>query len=174
MLARLKIGGLGALLVLATPVLAQITAIPAPATMSEALTDADIETLRQGLRGDKRQTTAETLKLTDAEAVRFWPIYDKYIAELTIINTTKYSLIQEYSQRFGGYNDKQATDFIKRWLDVDIKASQLRSRYVPIVGKVLPGIKAASFFQIDRRLAMLVNVGLAAQLPILQAQAETP
>jgi hypothetical protein len=42
---------------------------------------------------------------------------------------------------------------------------------VPIVGKVLPGVKAASFFQIDRRLAMLVNLGLASQLPILQSQA---
>lgn len=173
MRTMLKIIGCGALMLLATSALAQITAIPAPATMSEALTDADIETLRQGLRGDKRQTTADTLKLTEAEAARFWPIYDKYIAELTVINTAKYTLIQEYSQRFGGYTDKQATDFIKRWLDVDIKASQLRSRYVPIVGKVLPGLKAASFFQIDRQLAMLVNLGLAAQLPILQTQTET-
>jgi hypothetical protein len=126
------------------------------------------------LRADKRQATAEALKLTEAEAAKFWPIYDKYIAELTTINNSKYGLIKEYSEKFGSYTDKQATDFIKRWLDVDVKASQLRSRYVPIVGKVLPGVKAASFFQIDRRLAMLVNLGLASQLPILQSQAGTP
>jgi hypothetical protein len=53
-----------------------------------------------------------------------------------------------------------------------VQASKLRSKYVPIVGKVLPGIKTATFFQIDRRLAMLINLGLAAELPILQTQAQ--
>jgi hypothetical protein len=163
---------LGAMLFAAVPAMAQ-TAVPAPtgAEATTALTEADIQQLREGLRSDKRQATAEALKLTDAEAAKFWPIYDKYIAELTTINNSKYGLIKEYSEKFGSYTDKQATDFIKRWLDVDVKASQLRSRYVPIVGKVLPGVKAASFFQIDRRLAMLVNLGLAAQLPIMQSQA---
>jgi hypothetical protein len=166
-----------ALMMVATPVLAQsaATAVPAPpAAETTALTEADIQQLREGLRADKRQATAEALKLTDAEAAKFWPIYDKYIADLTTINNSKYGLIKEYSEKFGSYTDKQATDFIKRWLDVDVKASQLRSRNVPIVGKVLPGVKAASFFQIDRRLAMLVNLGLASQLPILQSQAGTP
>ena len=167
----------GALMMVATPVLAQsaATTVPAPpAAETTALTEADIQLLREGLRADKRQATAEALKLTEVEAAKFWPVYDKYIAELTTINNSKYGLIKEYSEKFGGYSDKQATDFIKRWLDVDVKASQLRSRYVPIVGKVLPGVKTASFFQIDRRLAMLVNLGLASQLPILQSQAGTP
>lgn len=157
-----------AILSMGVPVMAQVPG--ASATVSEALTDADIEKIRVGLRADKRQTTAQTLALTDAEAAQFWPIYDKYIADLTRINNAKYHLIQEYSEKFGSYTNQQATDFIRRWLDVDIKASQLRSRYVPIVGKVLPGVKTASFFQIDRRLAMLVNLGLASQLPILQSQ----
>ena len=160
------------LLVIAAPAPAQLPALAAEAAPGEALTDADIAKLREGLRSDKRQTTAETLQLTAAEAAKFWPVYDRYIAELTRINTAKYTLIQEYSEKFGSYSDKQATDFIRRWLDVDIKASQLRSRYVPIVGKVLPGVKAASFFQIDRRLAMLVNLGLASQLPVLQSQTD--
>ncbi|MBC7506860.1 MAG: hypothetical protein H7267_14245 [Sandarakinorhabdus sp.] len=165
-----------AVLTIGAPVMAQppgqLPPRPAAAQPGESLTDADIEKLREGLRADKRQTTAETLQLTGAEAAKFWPVYDRYIADLTRINDAKYTLIQEYSENFGRYSDKQATDFIRRWLDVDIKASQLRSRYVPIVGKVLPGIKAASFFQIDRRLAMLVNLGLASQLPILQSQGD--
>jgi len=158
-----------AALLLATPLAAQT---PAPAAAAEqALTAADLEIIRTELRADKRTKTAETLSLTDAEAARFWPIYDKYIAELTVINDRKYGLIKEYSEKYGSYSNAQATDFITRWLDVDIKASKLRSKYVPIVGKVLPGVKTASFFQIDRRLAMLINLGLASQLPILQAQA---
>jgi hypothetical protein len=164
----------GVLLLAALPAQAQ-TASPAtalPPATTEALTDADIDRMRAELRADKKKVTAETLQLTEAEAAKFWPIYDKYIAELTVINTQKYKLIQEYSEKFGTYTDAQATDFIKRYLDVDVQASKLRSKYVPIVGKVLPGIKTATFFQIDRRLAMLINLGLAAELPILQTQGQ--
>lgn len=164
----------GAVLLAAVPAYAQMAAPAAalPPATTEALTDADIERMRAELRADKKKVTAETLQLTEAEAAKFWPIYDKYIAELTVINTQKYTLIQEYSEKFGSYTDAQATDFIKRYLEVDVQASKLRSKYVPIVGKVLPGIKTATFFQIDRRLAMLINLGLAAELPILQTQAQ--
>ena len=168
----MKVLAFGTALLALSPAQAQTAAPAVPAASSDsALTAADLEIIRTELRADKRKTTAETLALTDAEAAKFWPIYDRYIAELTVINDQKYGLIKEYSEKYGSYSDAQATDFITRWLDVDIKASKLRSKYVPIVGKVLPGVKAASFFQIDRRLAMLINLGLASQLPILQAQA---
>jgi hypothetical protein len=162
---------MGAMLMAATPVLAQAAATDA-AVATQGLTAADLEIIRTELRADKRKTTAETLNLTDAEAARFWPIYDKYINELTVINNSKYGLIKEYSEKYGHYSNAQATNFITRWLDVDIRASRLRSKYVPIVGKVLPGVKTATFFQIDRRLAMLINLGLASQLPVLQTQAD--
>jgi hypothetical protein len=162
--------GIALLLGVSTPVLAQTQPAAATEAISPGLTAADLEIIRSELRADKRKATAETLKLTDAEAARFWPIYDKYINELTVINNAKYALVKEYSEKFGSYSDKQATDFITRWLDVDIRASKLRSKYVPIVGKVLPGVKAATFFQVDRRLAMLINLGIASQLPILQNQ----
>lgn len=154
----------------ASPLLAQVQPPAAVEAITPGLTNADLEIIRTGLRADKRKTTAETLNLTDAEAARFWPVYDRYIEELTVINNSKYTLVKEYSEKFGSYTDKQATDFITRWLDVDIRAAKLRSKYVPIVGKVLPGVKAASFFQVDRRLAMLINLGIASQLPILQNQ----
>lgn len=168
----------GVLMLAALPVQAQTASPAAPAATTlppattEALTDADIARMRAELRADKKKVTAETLQLTDAEAAKFWPVYDKYIAELTVINTQKYDLIKEYSEKFGTFTDAQATDFTKRWLNVDIEAAKLRSKYVPIVGKVLPGLKTATFFQIDRRLAMLINLGLAAELPIFQAQSQ--
>ena len=159
-------------LLLATAPLAAQTPAPVAAVADPSLSAADLEIVRTELRADKRTKTAETLALTDAEAARFWPIYDKYIAELTVINDRKYGLIREYSEKYGRYSNAQATAFITRWLDIDIKSARLRTKYVPIVGKVLPGIKTASFFQIDRRLAMLINLGLASQLPVLQTQAD--
>jgi hypothetical protein len=140
------------------------------ATPDKPLTTADLEGLRAELRSSKKQVTAATLTLTDAEATRFWPVYDQYAKELTAIKNSQYALIAEYVNTYGRYNDKAAADFITRWLDLDVKTTALRARYVPIVGKVLPGLKAATFFQIDRRLAMAIDLRIASSLPILQTQ----
>ncbi len=153
-----------------TPVLAQTPPAAAPAAeAAPALSENDLQVLRSDLRSDKRKVMAEALALSDAEGVKFWPIYDNYVAELTKINDSKYALVKQYADRGGIVTDAQATDMAMRLADVDIKADQLRKKYIPIVGKVLPGIKAANFAQVDRRLAMLVNLGLSAQLPLAQS-----
>ena len=157
--------GVAAALSFAAPVLAQ-TAAPA----GDTLTEAEIQSFRADVRADKRQVVAETLKLTDAEGAKFWPIYDKYTADLTRINDSRHAIIKEFADKFGSISDAQATDLTKRWLDADTRQAQLRSKYVPIVGKALPGVKTATFFQIDRRLSLLANLGLASQLPLVQSQ----
>jgi hypothetical protein len=53
---------------------------------------------------------------------------------------------------------------------LDQEIAQLREKYVPIVNKVLPGIKTASFFQLDRRITSLVDLQLASELPLVQDQ----
>jgi Spy/CpxP family protein refolding chaperone len=156
-----------------TPALAQTAAPQTAAPMAapdKPLTAADLEELRAELRSSKKQITAATLTLTDAEATRFWPVYDQYAHELTAIKDGQYQLIAEYVNRYGQYDDKAASDFITRWLAQDVKTTTLRAKYVPLVGKALPGIKAATFFQIDRRLAMAIDLKIASSLPILQSQ----
>jgi hypothetical protein len=38
----------------------------------------DIQFLRQDIRSQKKQLIAANMQLTDAEAGRFWPVYDAY------------------------------------------------------------------------------------------------
>lgn len=142
-------------------------AVPTP---DKPLTIADLEELREDLRSSRKQAIASMLTMTDVEATQFWPVYDQYAAERTRINDDQYALLVEYVNTFGKFDDAGALSFIKRWLDIDVKLAELRARYVPIVGGVLPGLKAATFFQIDRRLSEVVDLKLAAKIPLLQAQ----
>jgi hypothetical protein len=57
--------------------------------------------LRQDLRSKNKQTIAANLQLTDADATKFWPVYDQYVAELTKINDEKYAVIKENTQTPG-------------------------------------------------------------------------
>jgi len=132
--------------------------------------DRDIQMLRQDLRSKKKQTIAANLQLTDAQATKFWPVYDQYVEELTKINNEKYAVIKEYADAWGNMKDDQALSLINRALAVEEKVAQLRIKYVPIFTKVVSGSTVATFFQIERRVQALVDLQLSAQLPLVQAQ----
>jgi hypothetical protein len=130
--------------------------------------DQDVDLLRHDLRSQKKQIIAANLQLTDSESEKFWPIYDQYTTELVKINDAKYAAIKEYVQNYDTMTDDRATALAVQIIGVDGQVSQLRERYIPIVGKVLSGKKTALFFQLDRRLVMLIDIQLATQLPMIQ------
>jgi len=66
--------------------------------------------------------------------------------------------------------DEQAALYLRQWLDVDVAIMQLRQKYVLIVSQVLNGKKSATFFQLDRRISMMIDLQFASQLPVVQAQ----
>jgi hypothetical protein len=90
--------------------------------------------------------------------------------ELIKINDKKFGLIQEYADHWGTITDEQAALYLRRWLEVDVAIMQLRQKYVPIVSQVLNGRKSATFFQLDRHISMMIDLQLASQLPVVQAQ----
>lgn len=97
-------------------------------------------------------------------------MYDQYVSELISINDRKFGLIQEYADNYGKLTNEQALSFVRRWLDADIEIAQLRQKYVPIVSKVLDGRKSATFFQLDRRIAMMIELQLSSRMPLVQSQ----
>ena len=137
---------------------------------NQASIDQSVALLRQDLQSNKKQAIAANLKLTDAEATKFWPIYDQYSAELSKLGDQRYALIKEYAKGFGTLTDDQALSLIKRSLSLDEQVAQLRSKYVPIINKVLPGTKTATFFQMDRYINSLIDVQLAGAIPMVQEQ----
>jgi hypothetical protein len=146
----------------------QSTATATPT--SQQVRDQDIELLRKDIRSKKKQLIAANLKLTDAEATKFWPVYDQYTGELVKINNEKYALMKDYADTWGTMTDAQANDLTKRALAVDSQVAQLRIKYVPIFNQVLPGTKTATFFQLDRRIQAMIDLQLASQFPLVQAQ----
>ncbi len=158
---------LAAILFLTGPLFGQSS--PSQATPSiQTSMDEDIDLMRKDIRSQKKQIIAANLQLTDKEAEKFWPLYDQYTAELVKINDAKYGAIKDYAASYATLTDDQALDLTRKPLEVDGAVAQLRLRYIPIFGKVLSGKKTALFFQLDRRLVMLIDMQLASQVPLIQ------
>src|SRR5271165_7188275 len=78
----------------------RLSATPAQIDDFQSQGDLGTEMLRRDLRSEKKQMVAANMTLTDAEAERFWPVYDQYAADLAKIDDTKITLIKDYLQNF--------------------------------------------------------------------------
>jgi hypothetical protein len=146
----------------------QISAQQPSTPPAQSTVDQDVDLLRKDIRSQKKQIIAANLQLSDAEAVKFWPIYDQYTAELVRVNDAKYGAIKEYAANFTTLTDEHAVALARNLLTVDQQVAQLRLKYVPIFNNVVSGKKTALFFQLDRRLVMLIDLQLASQIPMIE------
>ena len=128
--------------------------------------DDFIELLRKDVRSQKKQIIAENMGLSDSEAEKFWPVYDRYTAELSRIYDTKIALLNDYSENYSSMTGEQAENYIRKRAEVEQSIMQLRLKYVPTFRKVLSGRETALFYQLDWRLGLAIDVELV-QVPLI-------
>jgi hypothetical protein len=136
--------------------------------------DQQMTLMRKHIESMRKQLIAANLTLTDTEATKFWPVYDQYSADLSKITDAQAALMKEYGDAYESLTDEQADSLVCRWLDTDIAALQFRRKYLPLFRKVLGGRKTARFFQVEHRINMMIDLQLAAQLPLVQNQDLSP
>jgi hypothetical protein len=134
----------------------------------EEVVEQQIKMLRQDLRADKKKIVAANMLLTDAEAVKFWPVYDAYTVETVKLNDTLQALIKEYAQNADTLTDDKIKSLTRRTLEMDEAVTKLRSKFAPQFAKAVGARKTARFMQIDRRLSLLMNLQVASGIPLVQ------
>jgi hypothetical protein len=87
--------------------------------------------LRQDLRAKKMQVIGQNMSLSDAEAGKFWPIYNHYVKDLQEVNNQKYAQLKQYAEMWATMTDLDALIYVRHWLEADRQA--LRLNYVPVV-----------------------------------------
>ncbi len=129
--------------------------------------EKDLALMRRNLRSEKKQIIAMNINLTDAEATKFWPLYDEYAAEMSKHYDEFYGVIKDYAANQKTLTDDQAINLIKRWSAIQVDVAKTRQKHVDIINKAIPGRKAALFFQIDRRLYALMDLQVASEIPLV-------
>jgi hypothetical protein len=152
----------------ASSLCAQATHIQDPARSKELNTQAYIQLLRADLSAKKEQIVRETMELSDPQAAIFWPIYRDYQAEQTKLTAEKLAIVADYSQNFATMTDEKADQLAQRVMQQDEKRMALRERYYGIMKKALSSTLAVRFFQVEHQLQLIVDLQIAANLPIIE------
>ena len=131
---------------------------------------SDLKTLVEQTKtpAAKRAYVASALALTDAEAKKFWPVYDAYQRKLEA-NNRRYSLaVEDAVMTSKPISDAYAKALAKELTEIeDAEARARKSLYSGAV-KALPGRKAVRYLQIETKLQDGYRYEIATTLPLIK------
>jgi len=158
--------GVAALLPILLPGRGLAQPAPAPKSSGPGQLDAYVDLLRSDIRADKDDVLKANLELGEKESKAFWKVYRQYEDDLRKLNDERVALIKDYAENYDSLSDEKAKELTTKALDLEVKRAELKKQYLPKFESVLPGKKLARFYQIESRLNMLIDLQLAANLPI--------
>ena len=141
---------------------------PATTESQETNIRAYVELMRVDVRTKKAAIFTEIMQFNDQQAAKFWPIYHEYNKELQKLNDQKLAGIQEYAKNYGNMTDEKADELAMLALELENKRNDLKKTYYEKVREQLGGIIAARFLQIENQLLMVIDLQIAASLPIVE------
>ena len=136
-------------------------------TERTAVPEMELELMRKDLRSRRKQVIAANIQMTDAEAEKFWPIYDRYAADQRKAYDIHYGLLKEYAASEKTLTDAQALSLTKRWTEADHAKAELRVKYFPEFEKALGSKRAARLCQLDRMLTLMVDLQIGSEVPLI-------
>jgi hypothetical protein len=131
-------------------------------------TQATLEVLVDTIRANRKALVAVNLDLSDDEAARFWPVYDRYQRESNAVGDRLVALIEDYSTNFRRLSDQKARKIVEDYLAIEADRVAVRRSYLGEFAGVLPGRKLARFYQIENKMDAVLRYDLAATIPVVE------
>lgn len=141
-------------------------------TLSAAaqVSDTDyLQQLRADIQSDRQALVAASLGLTEEEGKAFWPVYRDYRNDMSKVGDRMQKLIQDFAEVWDTATEEQAKTMVNEMLDIQRDEFKVRKSHLSKFRKVLPEVKVARFLQIENKIDVIVKLGLADVIPLIEA-----
>jgi hypothetical protein len=139
----------------------------APLQPASAQSDQDlIEVARSVITTDRKAVMVGAMDLTDTESKDFWSLYHEYRSAMDKIADDRVELVLNYAKLYPNVPEERAKELLNTYTSLEQRHVETRSAYLKKFGKVLPAAKALRFAQIETRLDLLIQLNLAARIPL--------
>ena len=142
--------------------------IVAPAVIGQGSANdvTDMQALRQAVKNDKRAFVESVMKLSDAEAKRFWPIYSAYQRELDATGRRRVVAVQGLMFRDAPTTNLSAKQYASEMLAIDEAEIKARRTMRNRVMRALPATKAARYMQLEEKIRAVQDYDVAVAVPL--------
>jgi hypothetical protein len=129
--------------------------------------DSAIEGARADMRADKTTIITTAMNFSDKDAAAFWPVYRQYEYERSTLDDRRVVVIKEYIRKYSSLTDADAKAMAEQMFECDSRLAALKKKYFKKFNKVIPALTVTKFFQLDRRIDLLMDMEVESSLPPL-------
>lgn len=133
-----------------------------------------VELLKSDLKTQKVAVITEAMALEDAQSEPFWAIYRDYDYELSSIIDRRIAIIKDYAGSFSTMTDEKAADLAKMSFKIESDRGKLREKYYKKFEKDISPLVGARWLMIERTINNLMDLQIAAEMPLIQEGWEAP
>ena len=145
---------------------AALAQTPKPADKAADVTD--LQQLRADIQRDKRAFIASKMNLTDAEARKFWPIYDSYQRALEVVDRRRSRAIIDVVGQDRPLSDAYAKQLANDLIAVDDAEIRARKTLQNRLLRALPARKAVRYLQLESKIRAVEAYDVAESLPLVR------
>lgn len=145
-----------------------VGSVLAQPSANDAATEATMDVLVGAVRSNRKALVAVNLQLTDDEAVKFWPVYDRYQQEVDAVGDRLLAVIKDYTANFRDLSDDKAMKLVEDYLAVEADRVAVRRAFVTEFAGALPGRKVARLYQIENKMDAVLRYDIAATIPVVE------
>ncbi len=133
----------------------------------EPTIDSTITVVRANMQADRTTLITTGMNFNDRDGAAFWPVYKQYEYERSRLDDDRVAVIKEYIQKYPTLTDAEAKAMAEKMLDCDSRLAELKKKYYRKFNKVLPALAVATFFQLERRVDLMMDMQVESSLPPL-------
>jgi hypothetical protein len=125
-----------------------------------------LELLRSDVNAEKVAIMTEGMMLTAEQGDIFWPMYREFQGELSKLGDRRVTMIRKFVGSFETLTDEQAVEISKEWFSLhEARLKLLKKTHAKVAKELGQGV-AARFVQIESTLQSMIDVQIAAEMPI--------
>jgi hypothetical protein len=138
------------------------------AKLDDKQAQAMFDAMRKDLRKEKQAYVDQAMNLDAAQKSQFWGIYKDYQAALDKIWDMRFENIKKYADTIDNMTDPVADQLAVKMMDLESQRAALRKKYYTAIKEKMGARTAARFLQVETTLAYLIDLQLAADIPVIQ------
>jgi hypothetical protein len=140
--------------------------------VSSAQGEPYLELLRSDVKAETVAILTEVMEMPEKDAEIFWPIYREYELEKAKLGDRRIAQLKQYAEGFDSLTDEKAKELANDHFKLQSDNLKLTKKYFGKVEKALGANTAARFVQVMNQVNLLIDVQIAASMPLIEPVVE--
>jgi hypothetical protein len=134
---------------------------------ASAQTTDELAQIRQILGKEKKELIRGFMSLNEADAAKFWPVYDEYSEKRKVLADDRIQILKSYADQYAGMTDDQSKALGKRYFKNESSILKLQQKYYNKMSKSVSPLKAMQFMQAEIYIPTTLRSELQDAIPFI-------